>query len=57
MGEWLLDLGATEAVMLDGGGSTTMQIRKPQLGWQRFDLPDSAWYRELANAFSIELKN
>jgi len=57
MGEWLLELGATDAVLLDGGGSTTMQINDPNLGWKRFDLPDSAWYRELANAFSIESKS
>jgi exopolysaccharide biosynthesis protein len=57
MGEWLLALGATDAVLLDGGGSTTMQINDPSQGWKRFDLPDSAWYRELANAFSIESKN
>lgn len=57
MGEWLLALGATDAVLLDGGGSTTMQINDPGQGWKRFDLPDSAWFRELANAFSIESKN
>jgi exopolysaccharide biosynthesis protein len=57
MGEWLLSLGATDAVLLDGGGSTTMQIKDPQSGWSRFDLPGSAWYRELANAFSIQSKN
>jgi hypothetical protein len=57
MGEWLLSLGATDAVLLDGGGSTTMQINQPDVGAQRFDLPDSAWWRELANSFSIERKN
>ena len=56
MGHWLQSLGATEVVLLDGGGSTTMQIRDPEDGWQRFDLPDSAWYRGLANAFTLELK-
>ena len=57
MGEWLLSLGATDAVLLDGGGSTTMQINVPDAGSQRFDLPDVAWWRGLANAFSIESKN
>lgn len=57
MGQWLMALGATDAVLLDGGGSTTMQINQPDVGWQRFDLPDGAWWRELANAFSIELRN
>jgi hypothetical protein len=57
MAMWLMSLGATDAVLLDGGGSTTMQINKPDIGWQRFDLPDSAWWRELANAFSIDRKN
>jgi hypothetical protein len=57
MAMWLMSLGATDAVLLDGGGSTTMQINRPDIGWQRFDLPDGAWWRELANAFSIDRKN
>ena len=57
MAQWLMSLGATDAVLLDGGGSTTMQIKQPDLGWQRFDLPDSAWWRELSNAFSIDSRN
>jgi hypothetical protein len=56
MGNWLISLGATDAVLLDGGGSTTMQVKDQVTGWQRFDLPDSAWYRALANAFVISPK-
>jgi hypothetical protein len=56
MGHWLMSLGATDAVLLDGGGSTTMQVKDQYSGWQRFDLPDSAWYRALANAFVISPK-
>ena len=56
MGHWLQSLGATEVVLLDGGGSTTMQIKHPESGWQRFDLPSSAWYRGLANGFTLEGK-
>ena len=56
MGHWLLSLGATDAVLLDGGGSTTMEIKNPDSGWQRLDVPDYAWYRELANGFSLQLK-
>jgi hypothetical protein len=57
MALWLMSLGATDAVLLDGGGSTTMQINQPDVGWERFDLPNEAWWRELANAFSIDRKN
>lgn len=57
MALWLMQLGATDAVLLDGGGSTTMQINQPDVGWQRFDLPNEAWWRELSNAFSIDRKN
>jgi len=56
MGNWLISLGATDAVLLDGGGSTTMQVKDQVTGWRRFDLPDSAWYRALANAFVISPK-
>jgi len=56
MGHWLMSLGATEAVLLDGGGSTTVEIKNPAAGWQRLDIPDSAWYRELANGFSLQAK-
>lgn len=57
MGHWLLALGATEGFLLDGGGSTTMEINDQKSGWKRFDLPDSAWYRGLANAFALKTKN
>lgn len=56
IGHWLMALGATNAVLLDGGGSTTVEIKNPATGWQRMDIPDSGWYRELANAFSIQVK-
>jgi hypothetical protein len=56
MGLWLQSLGATDAVLLDGGGSTTMEINSIEEGWKRFDLPDSAWYRPLANAFTLKAK-
>lgn len=56
LGHWLLNLGATNVVLLDGGGSTTVEIKNPASGWQRMDIPDSGWYRELANAFSIQVK-
>lgn len=54
MAKWLMSLGATDAVLLDGGGSTTLEIKDPDASWQRFDLPNSAWYRALSNAFSLE---
>lgn len=54
---WLQQLGATDAVLLDGGGSTTMEIKHPENGWQRFDLPNEAWYRSLANAFALKSKS
>lgn len=57
MGLWLLNLGATDAVLLDGGGSTTMEVNSPEDGWKRFDLPDAAWYRPLANAFALFSRN
>ncbi len=57
IGHWLQALGATQAFLLDGGGSTTMQIKDPEDGWQRFDLPDTAWYRGLSNAFTLQTKN
>ena len=56
MGHWLMELGATDAVLLDGGGSTTVEIKNPSIGWQRMDVSESAWYRELANAFTIQVK-
>jgi len=50
---WLQSLGATDAILLDGGGSTTMVIKNPALAWQRFDIPDSGWYRDLASGYSF----
>ncbi|MBU6144784.1 MAG: phosphodiester glycosidase family protein [Acidobacteria bacterium] len=54
MGQWLMQLGATDAVLLDGGGSTTLEMNDPEDGWRRLDLPEGAWYRALANAFALQ---
>ena len=57
--QWLIQLGATEAILLDGGGSTAMYIDDPAAGTRlkRMDIPDESWVRDLANGFSIERKN
>jgi len=57
IGHWLQSLGATDAILLDGGGSTTMVIKNPASSWQRFDIPDSGWYRDLASGYSFLTKD
>lgn len=44
LGGWLASLGATDAVLFDGGGSTIM-LRRGQEGSVRVDLPPSAYRR------------
>ena len=44
MADWLRDQGATNAVSLDGGGSTTM-FAKLDGTYRRVDLPDGVWVR------------
>ena len=44
--DWLKMLGATDAVTVDGGGSTTMFIQDGS-GLKRQDIPDSAWLRDI----------
>ena len=44
MADWLKDVGATNAVSLDGGGSTTMYARLSG-NYRRVDLPDGVWVR------------
>ena len=44
MADWLRDVGATNAVSLDGGGSTTM-FAKVDGSYRRVDLPDGVWVR------------
>lgn len=44
MADWLKDVGATNAVSLDGGGSTTM-FAKLAGNYRRVDLPDGVWVR------------
>jgi hypothetical protein len=46
MADWLKDQGATNAVSLDGGGSTTM-IAKLGGNYKRVDLPDGVWVRSI----------
>jgi hypothetical protein len=57
IGHWLQSLGATDAILLDGGGSTTMVINNPASSWQRFDIPDSGWYRDLASGYALLTKD
>lgn len=44
LADWLKDQGATNAVSLDGGGSTTM-LAKLDGAYKRTDLPDGVWIR------------
>jgi exopolysaccharide biosynthesis protein len=44
LADWLRDQGATNAVSLDGGGSTTM-LAKLEGTYRRADLPDGVWIR------------
>jgi hypothetical protein len=57
IGHWLQSLGASDAILLDGGGSTTMVVKNPASSWQRFDIPDSGWYRDLASGYGFLTKD
>lgn len=46
LGEVLKSLGATDAVTVDGGGSTTF-LAKLLGRYKRLDVPDEAWIREI----------
>ncbi len=46
MTTWLRELGATDAVTVDGGGSTTF-IAKVGGTYHRQDIPDESWIREI----------
>lgn len=46
IGDWLQSLGATDGVLVDGGGSTTF-IARIQGIYQRQDIPDEAWIRNI----------
>jgi hypothetical protein len=54
--DWLKMLGATDAVTLDGGGSTTMFIQDGT-GLKRQDIPDSAWLREVIVGMALVAKD
>jgi Phosphodiester glycosidase len=56
MGKYLRQLGAEQAVKLDGGGSTTMLVRKTAGGpLVRVDQAKNASQRPVVNTFSFEL--
>lgn len=51
-GRWLASLGATDAVLLDGGGSTIM-LRDTPAGPRRVDLPASTYRRPVPVLLSV----
>lgn len=51
--KWLKELGATQAVMLDGGGSTTMLVQTPKADYKRVDLPPSEWIRAVPQGITM----
>ena len=53
LAKWLKELGATQAIMLDGGGSTTMYVQKPDLEYKRVDLPASEWVRAVPQGITM----
>ena len=54
--DWLKMLGATDAVAVDGGGSTTMFIQDGS-GLKRQDIPDSAWLRDIIVGMAFVAKD
>jgi hypothetical protein len=53
---WLRELGASDAVTVDGGGSTTF-IAKVNGEYHRQDIPDEAWIREIPIGAAFVPKN
>jgi exopolysaccharide biosynthesis protein len=56
MAEIAQQFGATEAVRVDGGGSTTMII-KSKGTLQRLDLPNEAWQRPIPVGIAMVAKS
>lgn len=54
--DWLKMFGATDAVTLDGGGSTTMLIHDGT-GLKRQDVPASAWLRDIIVGMALTAKD
>jgi hypothetical protein len=52
MADWLRAVGATYAVSLDGGGSTTM-LAKLAGDYHRVDLPDGVWIRYIPTGVAL----
>jgi hypothetical protein len=50
---WLKELGATQAVALDGGGSTTMYVKQPTNDYMRLDLPATEWVRNVPQGITM----
>ncbi len=50
---WLKELGATQAVAVDGGGSTTMYVKQPTNSYTRIDLPATEWVRTIPQGVTM----
>jgi hypothetical protein len=50
---WLKELGATQAVAVDGGGSTTMYVKQPSQKYMRLDLPATEWVRSVPQGVTM----
>jgi len=53
LAKWLKEMGATQAIMLDGGGSTTMLVQTPAADYKRVDLPPSEWVRAVPQGVTM----
>ena len=50
---WLKELGATQAVAVDGGGSTTMYVKQESKPYMRLDLPATEWVRSVPQGITM----
>jgi exopolysaccharide biosynthesis protein len=51
--EWLKGMGATQAVAMDGGGSTTMYAKNSDGSYTRVDLPATEWVRSVPQGIGM----